>query len=198
MLNMQPVIRYNGALPMQSNVAVQAAGVAPNSDPLPPLVLSQNINAVPVAVDNNRNVQVAAIANVNQNALGQQFQVPSEFDVAVDTFNGKGWLASTIGDMKLFTGVCLKAFKQEGKRCGSAKVANKIGMKAPTIDKYLKFIMCLIKEKVTFSTIENLNQSLDDYSTKVLGYDSYAAVTNTKAGNGYSNMTTAQVERLLQ
>ena len=100
--------------------------------------------------------------------------------------------------MKLFAGVCLKVFKQAGKRCGAAKIANKTGMKAPTIDKYLRFIMCLIKKGKTFSDVEDLDQSLDAYSQKVLGFNDYAAVTHKTADNGYSNMKTAQVERLLQ
>ena len=178
----QELLRFNGALPMLST------DVIPGGVPSEPPSLTPEVPSVPI------------VANVNvvQDVLGAQFPIPSVFEVAVDTFDGRGWTASTIGDMRLFAAVCLKVFKAEGKRCGAAKLANKIEMKAPTIDKYLKFIMCLIKKQVIFSEVDNLGQGLDAYSKQVLGYTDYAAVSHKNANNGYSGMKIAQVERLLQ
>ena len=38
---------------------------------------------------------------------------------------------------------------------------------------------------------------MGDFSTQMLGFPSYAAVTAANSGNGYANMTTEQVRHLL-
>ena len=71
-----------------------------------------------------------------------------------------------------------------------------MGISESAINKNLRFVQALINKNIRFSTIANLNEGLDKFTSRELGFTNYAMVS-TDATTKFSNMQIEQLRRLL-
>ena len=205
----QDPLRFNGALPMQTTA--QIAGLPPLSIPAAPVM--PTVHSAPIMISTHpvqmpsphtiapiepattviNNPNLATAANDNNNNAANVVNL----DAVQDKLN-EGWLVKTVGDYKLFAQVCVEAGRRKRKRVGAKALETEIGIGQSVIDRYLKFIQCLVNRQRPFSTITNLDQDATEFTVNTLGYPNYAALFNAKAKNGYGKLTTAHVEQLLK
>lgn len=176
------ILRFNGALPG-----------------MPPMPATQPIVQAPIQQASQQQTHVAMPPPV-QNIIAADDGAPQD-PFGIHRWTGKykaPFQPKVIGDFKVFCAVALREFEKANGRLGARALSqkDKMDISESAINKNLRFVQALINKNKSFSTIANLNQSLDEYSREELGFANYAMVSQDKTTK-IAGMKVEQIRKLL-